>query len=131
MNWLNKLPNSRREASGLEWTIWRKLPLVLVVGSVLLLISLGLVHLFYDVGHSAADARQVRLAGYVVLGAILFHWYAVAVVAVGCVIVMLMKGPGYVADAYALPHADKPRPNRESVDEANRRRSCAQGGRQG
>jgi hypothetical protein len=31
-------------------------------------------------------------------------------VAIGCVIVMLMKGPAYVADAYELPHRDQPLP---------------------
>ena len=123
MNWLEKLPG-RRSASGMEWTIWRQLPLVVVAGSVLLLIPLGLVHLFYDASQSAADARLVQLAGYVVFGAVLFHWYMVAVIAVGCVIVMLMKGPAYVADAYNLPHADQPRAARETVDEASRRRAA-------
>ena len=124
MNWLKKLPDSRRSPSGLEWTIWRRLPLVVVAGSLLLLIPLGLVHLLYDASQSAADARLVQLAGYVVLGAILFHWSLVATIAVGCVIVMLMKGPAYVADAYNLPHADQPRASRESVDEASRRRAA-------
>jgi hypothetical protein len=29
-------------------------------------------------------------------------------VGIGCVIVMLMKGPAYVADPYALPDSDRP-----------------------
>jgi hypothetical protein len=32
----------------------------------------------------------------------------VLTLAIGCVIVMLMKGPAFVADAYELPHSDKP-----------------------
>ena len=33
MAWLNKLPNSIRSASGLEWKLWRKLPLIFLVGT--------------------------------------------------------------------------------------------------
>ena len=33
---------------------------------------------------------------------------AVVTVAIGCIVVMIMKGPAYVADGYALDAADKP-----------------------
>ena len=41
-------------------------------------------------------------------------WTAVFTVAIACVVVWLMKGPGYVADAYDLSDADEPRSDRES-----------------
>ena len=33
MNWLQKVPNSHRAASGLEWKLWRKLPWIAVLGT--------------------------------------------------------------------------------------------------
>jgi hypothetical protein len=30
-------------------------------------------------------------------------------VAIGCVVVMVMKGPGYVADSLEVSHSDQPR----------------------
>jgi hypothetical protein len=47
---------------------------------------------------------------------VVFHWTAVFTVAIGCVVVMLMKGPGYVADGMELSHRDKPRPTSEQAD---------------
>lgn len=35
-------------------------------------------------------------------------WTAVFTIAIGCAIVWLMKGPGFVADAYELIDADQP-----------------------
>jgi hypothetical protein len=32
----------------------------------------------------------------------MLHWTLVLTLAIGCVIVMLMKGPAYVADAYPI-----------------------------
>jgi hypothetical protein len=38
----------------------------------------------------------------VMVGLVVLHWTLVLTVAIGCVIVMLMKGPAYVADAYPM-----------------------------
>jgi hypothetical protein len=122
MNWLKKLPDTRRAASGLEWTLWRKLPLIAALGTVLPLLVLALVYLLNDPAASAAQARWDQMAGYMVLGAILFHWSMVLTLAFGCVIVMIMKGPGYVADGYRVSHSDQPRSSMESAAEAASRR---------
>jgi hypothetical protein len=45
------------------------------------------------------------------VGLVILHWALVLTLAIGCVIVMLMKGPAYVADAYAM---DEPSPASES-----------------
>lgn len=118
MNWLKKLPQNRRANSGLEWLLWRKLPLIALLGTLLPLLSLGLVHLLADPQASAADIRWLQMAGYVVGGVIVFHWSMVATVAIGCVIVMVMKGPGYVADGYRVSHSDQPREKMETAEEA-------------
>ena len=42
------------------------------------------------------------------LGVVILHWTLVLTLAIGCAIVMLMKGPAYVADAYPLVESDRP-----------------------
>lgn len=118
MNWLKKLSPTRREASGLEWTLWRKLPLIFLAGTALPLLVLGLVHLLADPQASAQQARWLQMADYVVGGMVVFHWSMVLTVGIGCVIVMVMKGPGYVADGYMVSHSDKPREFAETDEEA-------------
>jgi hypothetical protein len=118
MNWLQKLPHSKRAASGLEWTLWRKLPLIALLGTLLPLLGLGLVHLLADPQASAAQVRWLQLSDYVVLGVLIFHWTMLLTVGIGCVIVMVMKGPGYVADGYKVSHSDQPRETRQPDAEA-------------
>ena len=44
----------------------------------------------------------------IALGAILVHWTALVTAICGAVLVRIMKGPAYVADAYPLSDADSP-----------------------
>ena len=46
---------------------------------------------------------------FVMIGLVVFVWTAVLTVGIGCLIVWLMKGPAYVADAYPLPHSEEPK----------------------
>jgi hypothetical protein len=115
MNWLKKLPNTVRSASGLEWRLWRKLPLILVAGSALPVLVALVLHGLADQSNGA-ELRWLQTMDYVVAGVVVFHWTAVFTVAIGCVVVMLMKGPGYVADGMELSHRDKPRPTSEQAD---------------
>lgn len=108
MNWLRKIPGSRRAATGLEWTIWRKLPMVWLVGTALPLLALAGMHWLIDAS-TAAGLRRLQMADYMVFGLVLFHWSAVVTAGIGCVIVMVMKGPAYAADSYAVSHSDQPR----------------------
>jgi hypothetical protein len=100
---LNKLPGFRRARAGLEWTVLRRLPQVAVVGT-LLPLAVGL--LASLVG---GDAKQVMTVHIAVISVLVLHWTAVGTVGLLCVIVWIAKGPAYVADAYSLPDADRPR----------------------
>lgn len=120
MNWLNRLPNSRRAATGLEWTLWCKLPAIAILGTVVPLLVSVVLHVTADSESDAAQLRWLQMADYFVGGVIIFHWTMVLTVAIGCVIVMVMKGPGYVADGYPLSHADRPRKTPETSAEAAR-----------
>ncbi|OGB09774.1 MAG: hypothetical protein A3E79_14880 [Burkholderiales bacterium RIFCSPHIGHO2_12_FULL_61_11] len=129
MNWLQQLPRTGRAASGLEWTLWRKLPLIALLGTALPLLGLGLLHLLADPEASAAQARWLQMADYIVLGMVVFHWAMVLTVAIGCVIVMVMKGPGYVADGYPVSHSDRPRETQQTDEEAASARAYSATGR--
>lgn len=102
-----KLPGSRRAPAGLEWRILRRLPLVLLVGTLLPgLVALG-AHWAGHAGPAEAPAKQVQTLDAILIGVVVFHWTAVLTVAIGCFVVMVMKGPGYVADAYPLPESEE------------------------
>lgn len=118
MNWLQKVPHSIRSASGLEWALWRKLPVIALMGTLLPLLGLGVMYALSDREASASTARAFQLARYVVGAIIVFHWSMVLTVAVGCVIVMVMKGPGYQADSYPVSHSDQPRREAQTGAEA-------------
>lgn len=118
MNWLKKLASTPRADSGLEYTLWRKLPLIAAVGAALPLSGLALAHLLADSQPSAAEARWLQMMDYMVSGMVIFHGSMVGTVAIGCVIVMVMKGPGYVADGYRVSHSDRPRASMETDEEA-------------
>ena len=101
MNWLEKLPGFQRARPGLEWAIWKRLPAVLFWG---LAIPLAGVMLLgwprsEQASLDAADA-EAELLMYQLIGLMVLHATVVLTVAVGCGIVMLMKGPAYVADPY-------------------------------
>lgn len=123
MNWFKKIPDTRRAATGLEWRLWRKLPLIALCGTVLPLLCLALMHLQAGSAPAAAELRWLQIMNFMTGGAVFFHWSMVITVGIGCVIVMVMKGPGYVADGYRVSHSDKPRITVETDEEASVRRS--------
>lgn len=109
MNWLRRLPGIERTPPGREWALWKRLPLILACGSAVPLI-VGLALWWSAPGQpSAAEERALWLVLYQLIGLLAVHWSLVLTVAIGCAIVILMKGPGYVADAYPPPGRDSTR----------------------
>jgi type IV secretory pathway VirB6-like protein len=98
MNFFSKLEGFQRSPAGLEWEIWKRIRLIWVTGTVLPLISSGGAFLLNGFEYT----RSVEQFFYVMVGLVILHWALVLTLAIGCVIVMLMKGPAYVADAYAM-----------------------------
>ncbi len=127
MKWLRKVPHSPRAASGLEWTLWRKLPWIALLGTALPLIALLALHMLSDPDTSPAQARWLQMADFFVGAVLVFHWTMVATVAIGCVIVMVMKGPSYQADSYPVSHSDRPRATQETDEEAAAKRPNSNG----
>lgn len=107
-NWLIRLQDTQRAPSGLEWAIWRKLPLITVAGTLAIAALWLAVDKALQPQASAEQARLLLMLTYIAIGAVVFHWTMVLTLAIGCAIVIVMKGPGYVADAYPLSHSDHP-----------------------
>jgi hypothetical protein len=109
MKLFNKLPGYQRFPPGLERRILRKLPLVWLVGT-LLPLAASAVRYGMNLRQPSADGeRAVEQFFYLMVGLVGLHWTLVVALAIGCGIVVLMKGPAYVADAYE-PHDRPDRP---------------------
>jgi hypothetical protein len=108
MNPLNQLPGFQRSPPGLEWALLRRLPAILVIGTVVP-IGWGLICWWVaPTQTSAAEDRDLLMLTYWLIGLVMLHWTLVFTAAIGCVIVWLMKGPAYVADAYPPPEREQP-----------------------
>lgn len=105
---LNKLPNSRRSEPGLERTILRQLPAGLVAGTLLPLLAYGIAWLFPELGGEIRAEKFLKNVGIGAIAAAVTAWTAVFTLAIGCAIVVLMKGHAYVADRYDLVDAESP-----------------------
>lgn len=104
MNLFNTLPGFVRSAPGWEHRIWRRLPAILLWGTLLPLALAGVNHaLAPDLPASGASNGALLLWDYKMCGVVLLHWTLTLTVALGCFIVRVMKGPAYVADAYPCP----------------------------
>ncbi len=101
MQWLNRLPGPGvRAPSGLEWTLWRRLPVILTVGTALPAALAALMWAVAAMNPAFLSERQLWLWLYGLAGVVVLHWTLVFTLAIGCVVVMIMKGPAYVADPY-------------------------------
>lgn len=109
MSPFNRLPGSRRAPSGMEWTVLKKVPAAMFGGAcgcaaMILLLQSG----WLGISEEAALRAQFSLAGL-----LLSYLIITATLALGCVIVVVMKGHAYVRDPYYLP------PEREGQFERN------------
>jgi hypothetical protein len=104
MNLFNKLPGFVRSAPGLEQRIWRRLPAILLWGTLLPLLLAGANYALAPAAATPGSAdRALLLWEYTMWGVVVLHWTLVLTLALGCFIVRVMKGPAYVADAYSMP----------------------------
>jgi len=108
MRWLNKLPGHRREPPGVEWRLLRRLP-ALLLGGTLVPVLFGVAsRLWPPAGTPAALAAHLHFVDIVAIALIITVWTAVLTLAIGCCVVVIMKGPAYVADRYDLSDAESP-----------------------
>jgi hypothetical protein len=114
MNWLRKV-EARQTPSGAEILILKRLPRITLVGTLLVLAMPVLVRILPP--DPAVDvAKQVRSVDIFAIAAEISLVTLVMTVAIGCVIVHIMKGPAYAADSLPVEHSDRPRPHRRQDD---------------
>ncbi len=100
----NKLPGYTKTPAGLEWRLFKMLPKIFLVGS--LLLGASAYYVYHYVSFTSEAARNKVLFLFIAL--IITHWTFVILAVIGCVVVIIMKGPAYVADAYPLPKEEMP-----------------------
>ena len=110
MSFFNILPGFQKTPPGLERTILRRLPRVLWVGTLVLAVCAAAARWLPWGGSETAVFTQLTTIDIWLISLAVLHWTVVLTVAIGAFIVMVMKGPAYVADAYPLCHADRPAP---------------------
>jgi hypothetical protein len=115
MKLFQKLPGTRREPPGLERLIMARLPLFLAAGTAIPLFCYFIAHLFQPTDIPAE--KYVTGVGIAAIAATLTAWTAAFTIAIGCLVVMIMKGPAYVADRYPLSDAEEPRRKPASEDD--------------
>ena len=113
MKYLRKLHN-RRQPAGLEWVILKRLPRWLLAGTAIPLLMSAMVRLLPSTASAAEIAKYQTGIDILAIAIGITAWTAVFTVAIGCIIVVIMKGPAYVADAYELQDAKRPGPDRKS-----------------
>jgi hypothetical protein len=106
MTALKKIPGFQRAPAGFEWTVLRRLPTIALAGTVLPIAgALGAAPFLGGDPGSAKLATTIQIA---LASVLVSFWTVMFTVALFCVIVMIAKGPAYVADAYPLIDSDRP-----------------------
>lgn len=118
MNLFNKL-HGRREPPGLEWQILTKLPKVTLVG-LMIPVALAILVRMLPPEPGVNIAKHIKSVDIFAIATAITFFTAVFTVAIGCIIVYIMKGPAYVADAYPLQHSDRPAAGPVASDEPDR-----------
>jgi len=108
MNLFRRL-HDRVEPPGLEWKILRRLPRYFVAATTAPLIVAAGARLLLGNGSSAAVSKQIMSIDIFCAAVGVASWIALLTLGIGCIVVHIMKGPGYVADSYEVPHSDRPR----------------------
>lgn len=108
MSLFNVLPGFQKSPAGWERVLLRRLPRALWLGTALLAACAGLARLLPWSGTASEVYTRLATIDIWLISLVVLHWTVVLTLAIGAFIVMVMKGPAYVADAYPLPHADRP-----------------------
>ena len=91
------------------------MPRITLVGTLIVLALPVLVRILPP--DPATDiAKQVRSVDIFAIAAEISFITLVFTVAIGCVVVHIMKGPAYAADSLPVEHSDHPRPHRRPGD---------------
>jgi Cu/Ag efflux pump CusA len=108
MKLFRKLPGYQREPHGLEWALIKRLPHALLVVTAIPAITAWSMRLTEYDATGEDVAKFLKTVDIVLIAATVTAWTALLTIAIGCFVVIVMKGPAYVADAYHLHDAERP-----------------------
>ena len=108
MNFFTKLPGFTKSPPGLEREVLRLVPKILILGTLFLGFPSLLARFYPWDGSETLVAMRITSIDIYMISAVILHWSIVCTVAIAAFIVMVMKGPAYVADAYPLVDSDTP-----------------------
>jgi hypothetical protein len=108
---MSKLHN-HRYPPGLERVILRKIPKYLLASIIIPLFMVIFVRLSPIENLFTSTAEEVAkfhtTIDFLAIAIFVSVLPIIVTVTIGCIIVMLMKGPAYIADAYNIDDADEP-----------------------
>ncbi len=100
----------RRSPAGLEWTLFKKLPLLTLAGFLVIAVLWGGAHYWPWAGDIKTAANALGAFEFALIGAAIFHITMMVTIAIGCAVVLIMKGPRYSADSYPVEDSERPKP---------------------
>ena len=100
---IRKLHN-RREPPGLERVVLGKLPAALLAGTAGPGLAV-LINRLLLADKADAGLAVLQMTDILAIATVLTVWTAVLTIAIGCIVVIALKGPAYVADAYYMDDA--------------------------
>ena len=107
---MKKHPPDQKVPPGLEWALFRKLPLLTATGFLVISLLAVVARVWPWQGSEKEVADLIRRLDFALIGAGIFHLTVILTVAIGCVVVLIMKGPRYSADSYPVSDAERPKP---------------------
>lgn len=108
MSMFNQLPGFVRSPAGWERVILRRMPKAFFLSTLFPALAALSARWFDWSGSEAAVAASIQMVDFVAIGVVLLLWTLLLTVGIGAFIVMVMKGPAYVADGYPLVESDRP-----------------------
>ena len=104
-----KLPGYSTSQPGKERWILSQAPAWTLLGTLAILMPSILTRILPAEGQIARSASSTGFIDILVIATLICYWIAIFTIVIGAYIVVLMKGPAYVADAYPLEDADRPK----------------------
>jgi hypothetical protein len=106
---LKKLPGHQISPPGFERWILRQAPWWTLMGTLSILMPSALVRVLPAQHQVVGSTSNLGMIDILVIATLIFYWAIIFTIVIGACIVVLMKGPAYVADAYPLVDSDRPK----------------------
>ena len=101
---------------GLEWRLFKALPRYLLAGTAIPLMMSFFARIWPMDRINDEAQKFIMSIDILSIALAITAWTAVFTIAIGCIVVIIMKGPRYQADAYPLQDSNHPHTNKKPED---------------